>query len=75
MLVRVTIRRPARVIPTRTGNRRLDIAAYIRSEIFNGDLRPGTKVDQDAIASATRSSRIAVREALIVLEREGLVSW
>ncbi len=62
-------------MPTKAANRRLDIAAHIRSQIFDGGLRPGTKIDQDAVASATRSSRIPVREALIVLEREGLVAW
>jgi DNA-binding transcriptional regulator YhcF (GntR family) len=56
-------------------NRREEIAAYLRSEIFSGRLRPGTKVDQDAVAAAMGASRIPVREALIILEREALVVW
>jgi DNA-binding GntR family transcriptional regulator len=56
-------------------NRREEIAAYLRSEIFSGRLRPGTKVDQDAVAAAMAASRIPVREALIILEREALVVW
>lgn len=55
--------------------RRHDIAAHLRAEILNGRLRPGTKVDQNAIAAQAGSSRLPVREALIVLESEGLVSW
>jgi DNA-binding GntR family transcriptional regulator len=56
-------------------NRREEIAAYLRSEIFNGRLRPGSKVDQDAVAAAMATSRIPVREALVILEREALVVW
>jgi DNA-binding transcriptional regulator YhcF (GntR family) len=56
-------------------NRREEIAAYLRSEIFSGRLRPGTKVDQDAVAAAMATSRIPVREALVILEREALVVW
>ena len=56
-------------------NRREDIAAYLRSEIFSGRFRPGAKIDQDAVAEAMATSRIPVREALIILEREALVVW
>lgn len=48
-------------------------AAYIRSEILEGHLRAGEKVDQDAIAEALGMSRLPVREALIELTQEGLV--
>jgi DNA-binding GntR family transcriptional regulator len=56
-------------------NRREEIAAYLRNEIFSGRLRPGTKIDQDAVARAMATSRIPVREALVILEREALVVW
>jgi len=46
-------------------------ALYIRRLMFDGDLRPGTRVPQDEIAQALGVSRIPVREALIALEREG----
>ena len=50
------------------------IASYIRRLIFEGELRAGMRVPQDAIASDLGVSRIPVREALIVLEREGWVT-
>jgi len=50
------------------------IASHIRRLIFEGELRAGMRVPQDAIASDLGVSRIPVREALIVLEREGWVT-
>src|ERR1700734_1241481 len=50
------------------------IASHVRSLIFEGVLRPGMRVPQDAIAQDLGVSRIPVREALIVLEREGWVT-
>ncbi|MGO8863618.1 MAG: GntR family transcriptional regulator, partial [Acidimicrobiales bacterium] len=50
------------------------IASHIRQLIFEGELRPGMRVPQDAIASDLGVSRIPLREALIVLEREGWVT-
>jgi DNA-binding FadR family transcriptional regulator len=61
--------------PSASANRRKDIAAFLRAAIFSGRLRPGARVDQDEVASATGASRIPVREALIVLEGEGLIDW
>jgi DNA-binding GntR family transcriptional regulator len=58
-----------------SANVRERIAAYLRSEIFNGRLPPGTKIDQEAVAAATGASRMPVREALIILEREALLVW
>lgn len=49
-------------------------AAAIRERIFSGDLRPGTKVDQDALAAEMGMSKLPVREALISLDSEGLVN-
>ncbi len=50
------------------------IALHIRTLIFDGVLRPGMRVPQDAIAEDLGVSRIPVREALIVLEHEGWVT-
>ena len=50
------------------------IALHIRTLIFDGVLLPGMRVPQDAIAQDLGVSRIPVREALIVLEREGWVT-
>jgi DNA-binding GntR family transcriptional regulator len=69
------IQRVSAASPTEPVNRRHDIAAHIRAEIFIGHLSPGTKIDQDVVASEVGASRIPVREALVILEREGLVSW
>jgi DNA-binding GntR family transcriptional regulator len=51
-----------------------EAARYIRSLIFDGELRPGARVPQDDIARVLGISRIPVREALIALEREGWVT-
>lgn len=48
-------------------------ASEIRERIFAGHLRPGTKVDQEAIANDLGISKLPVREALITLDSEGLV--
>lgn len=54
-----------------SGNQAAD---YIRRLIFEGELKPGSRVPQDDIATALSLSRIPVREGLIALEREGWVS-
>lgn len=50
------------------------VALYVRSLVFAGELRPGDRIPQTEIASTLGVSRIPVREAIISLEREGLVS-
>jgi DNA-binding GntR family transcriptional regulator len=65
------IAREVKLVRTPSGEH---IAAHIRRLIFEGELRPGTRVPQDTIASDLGVSRIPVREALIVLEREGWVT-
>jgi len=50
------------------------VAAHIRRLVTTGDYRPGERVRQDEIASELGVSRIPVREAIIVLEREGWVT-
>jgi len=47
------------------------VRLYVRRLIFDGILKPGQRVPQDAIAKTLGVSRIPVREALIALEREG----
>src|SRR5205807_1670763 len=54
-----------------SGNQAAD---YIRTLIFEGQLRPGQRVPQEDVAEALSLSRIPVREGLIALEREGWVS-
>ncbi|GAA3209810.1 GntR family transcriptional regulator [Actinocorallia longicatena] len=50
------------------------VRIYVRRLIFDGVLRPGQRVPQDAIAKTLGVSRIPVREALIALEHEGWVT-
>lgn len=50
-----------------------EAAAYIRELIFSGYLAPGDRVHQTDIAEALHLSRIPVREAIAILEREGRV--
>jgi DNA-binding GntR family transcriptional regulator len=59
--------------PRRRTNLADDVAAHIRTEILAGRLRSGQRIDQDAIAEELGVSRLPVREALISLDREGLV--
>lgn len=49
-------------------------AVHIRRLIFDGDLRPGSRIPQEQIARTLGISRIPIREALIALEREGWVT-
>ncbi|MFT3805066.1 MAG: GntR family transcriptional regulator [Burkholderiaceae bacterium] len=49
------------------------IADEIRDAVLAGDMEPGTRVGQEALAAKFGASRIPVREALRQLESEGLV--
>jgi DNA-binding GntR family transcriptional regulator len=49
------------------------VASHIRDRILSGSLRPGAKIDQDALAETLGVSKLPVREALISLEAEALV--
>ena len=50
------------------------VRQYVRRRIFDGVLKQGQRVPQDAIAKTLGVSRIPVREALIALEREGWIT-
>ncbi|MFZ8996767.1 MAG: GntR family transcriptional regulator [Ilumatobacteraceae bacterium] len=50
-----------------------EVAAYVRGLILTGSLKPGTKIDQDAICEALGVSRSPVREAIVILGQEGLL--
>ena len=56
------------------GSMSVEVADHIRSMIFDGRLRAGQRVPQDAIAAELGVSRLPVREALITLEADGLVA-
>jgi DNA-binding GntR family transcriptional regulator len=48
------------------------IAAYLRDAILFGDLTPGQWIRQEEVAARLGTSRLPVREALRMLEAEGL---
>ncbi len=50
------------------------IVDHVRNLILTGVLRPGDRIPQDEIAEALAVSRLPVREALIALEAEGLIT-
>jgi DNA-binding GntR family transcriptional regulator len=64
---------PIPLRPRRRGNLADAVADHIRVGILNGTMKPGTRVDQDAIAEELGVSRLPVREALITLDQEGLI--
>ena len=51
----------------------LDVANQIRAAILDGGLVPGSKIAQDDLAAELGVSRLPIRQALLVLQREGLV--
>lgn len=55
---------------TKTG---VAVADYILKLLFDGTLRSGDRIDLDGIAATLGVSRAPVREALLQLERDGLV--
>jgi DNA-binding GntR family transcriptional regulator len=48
------------------------VATYLREAILSGDLKPGMRIRQVDIAAKLGASRLPVREALRMLEAEGL---
>ncbi len=48
------------------------VAAYLREAILAGHIRPGERIRQEDIAERLGASRLPVREALRMLEAEGL---
>ncbi|MGM0931759.1 MAG: GntR family transcriptional regulator [Actinomycetota bacterium] len=54
-----------------TGNR---IASALRDAILDGEYQPGERIRQDDVAERFGASRLPVREALRILNAEGLVT-
>jgi DNA-binding GntR family transcriptional regulator len=48
------------------------VADYLRDAILGGDFKPGMRIRQEDIAERLDTSRVPVREALRMLEAEGL---
>ncbi len=70
MAVSATIEPPSGV-PTVASHR---VASHLRAEIIGGKLAPGERIMQEELAARFGSSRLPVREALRILESEGLVT-
>jgi DNA-binding GntR family transcriptional regulator len=51
----------------------MEVANQIRAAILDGGLVPGRKIAQDELATELGVSRLPIRQALLVLQREGLV--
>jgi DNA-binding GntR family transcriptional regulator len=51
------------------------VLAELRTMIASGEIRPGQQLVQDAVAVSLGVSRVPLREALKVLEAEGLVTY
>jgi DNA-binding GntR family transcriptional regulator len=49
------------------------VADHLRRQIINGELGPGQRLTQEDIAAEFGTSRVPVREALVILEQEGWV--
>ena len=48
------------------------VADYLRTAILNGEIAPGERIRQEDVAEQFGTSRLPVREALRILEAEGL---
>ncbi|MFE9764802.1 GntR family transcriptional regulator [Streptomyces sp. NPDC005808] len=48
------------------------VAAHLRDAILSGAIAPGTRIRQEEVAERLGASRLPVREALRILEAEGL---
>jgi DNA-binding GntR family transcriptional regulator len=67
--------------PPKTGQRRLvrtktslAVVEYLLEGLFEGRLKSGDRIDLDEVCAELGVSRIPVREALVMLERDGIVA-
>jgi DNA-binding GntR family transcriptional regulator len=49
------------------------VADHLRRQIIDGELGPGQRLTQEDIAAQLGTSRVPVREALVILEQEGWI--
>ena len=61
--------------PREHGAAAAHVADRVRAAIIRGSYPPGTRIRQEELADETGASRVPVREALRMLEAEGLVGW
>jgi DNA-binding GntR family transcriptional regulator len=60
-----------RVVRTKTSE---EVVSYIVEQIFDGELKSGDRIDLDYLCETLDVSRLPVREALVMLERDGIVA-
>jgi DNA-binding GntR family transcriptional regulator len=60
--------------PSRSGDAGSRIADSLRDSILRGEFAPGSRIRQEDVADRLGASRLPVREALRILESEGLVT-
>lgn len=62
------------VTPLKRAKTSQAVVDHVQGEIFEGRLRPGDRIDVDGVATALGVSPTPVREALALLERDGVIS-
>jgi DNA-binding GntR family transcriptional regulator len=60
-----------RIVRTKTSAAVVD---YVLVQLFEGQLKSGDRIDLDELCEVLGVSRLPVREALVMLERDGIVS-
>jgi DNA-binding GntR family transcriptional regulator len=60
-----------RIVRTKTSSTVVD---YVLEELFAGRLRSGDRIDLEQISDELGISRLPVREAVVMLERDGILS-
>lgn len=66
--------RRAGPLARRRGSLADDVAEHLRREILTGKIRPGDRLDQEGISEQLGVSRSPIREAVVVLGQEGLLT-
>jgi len=66
---------PPRLNQTSRPNRTEDITRRLRRAIVSGEIKPGVPLAEPVLAERFGASRAPIREALIALERDGLVEF
>lgn len=66
---------PASASPAPRRNLAREVVLSLRQEIISGKLRPGAPLSEPVLSRQFAFSRAPIREALIELEREGLVQF
>jgi DNA-binding GntR family transcriptional regulator len=66
---------PSALAPVQRGNLAAQVFVRLRKAIVLGELKPGAALSEPALAGGLGVSRAPLREALIALEREGLIEF